>query len=49
MDAAPVKDKLKALGVDPLIMKPEDFDARIATEAEIAVQQLAKAVHIAQQ
>ena len=48
MDGAPVKDKLKALGVDPLIMKPEDFDARIAKEAAIAVQ-LAKAAHIAQQ
>ncbi len=48
MDGAPVKDKLKALGVDPLIMKPEDFDARIAKEADIAVQ-LAKAAHIAQQ
>src|SRR5712671_6087075 len=41
-----VKEKLAELGVEEMIMKPEDFDARIAREAPIAVT-LAKAVGIA--
>jgi tripartite-type tricarboxylate transporter receptor subunit TctC len=41
-----VKEKLAKLGVEEMIMKPEDFDARIAREAPIAVT-LAKAVGIA--
>jgi tripartite-type tricarboxylate transporter receptor subunit TctC len=32
-----VKEKLAKLGVEEMIMKPEDFDARIAREAPIAV------------
>ena len=48
MGTPAVKDKLTALGVDPLIMNPADFDVRIAKEADIAVK-LAKAAHIAQQ
>jgi tripartite-type tricarboxylate transporter receptor subunit TctC len=48
MESQGVKEKLASLGVDPLIMKPEDFDVRIAKETEIAVK-LAKAAHIAQQ
>jgi tripartite-type tricarboxylate transporter receptor subunit TctC len=40
-----VKEKLAKLGVEEMIMKPEDFDARIAREAPIAVS-LAKAVGI---
>jgi tripartite-type tricarboxylate transporter receptor subunit TctC len=41
-----VKDKLAKLGVEPLIMTPDDFDARIAREAPIAMT-LAKAAGIA--
>jgi tripartite-type tricarboxylate transporter receptor subunit TctC len=41
-----VKDKLAKLGVEPLIMTPDDFDARIAKEAPIAMT-LAKAAGIA--
>jgi tripartite-type tricarboxylate transporter receptor subunit TctC len=48
MESASVKDKLANLGVDPLIMKPEELDVRIGKETEIAVT-LAKAAHIAQQ
>ncbi len=44
-DAA-VKDKLGKLGVEPLIMTPDAFDARIAKEAPLAVA-LAKAAGIA--
>jgi tripartite-type tricarboxylate transporter receptor subunit TctC len=40
-----VKEKLAKLGVEEMIMKPEDFDARIAREAPLAVT-LAKAVGI---
>lgn len=40
-----VKEKLAKLGVEEMIMKPEDFDARIAREAPVAVA-LAKAVGI---
>src|SRR4029434_6654424 len=42
LEDASVKDKLATLGVEPLIMTPEAFDARIAKEAPIAVV-LAKA------
>jgi tripartite-type tricarboxylate transporter receptor subunit TctC len=41
-----VKEKLSKLGVEEMIMHPEDFDARIAREAPIAVA-LAKAAGIA--
>jgi tripartite-type tricarboxylate transporter receptor subunit TctC len=41
-----VKERLVKLGVEPMIMAPEAFDARIAKEAPIAVE-LAKAVGIA--
>jgi tripartite-type tricarboxylate transporter receptor subunit TctC len=41
-----VKEKLAKLGVEDMIMTPEDFDARIAKEAPIAVT-LAKAAGIA--
>jgi len=41
-----VKDKLAKLGVEPLIMTPDEFDARIAKEAPIAMT-LAKAAGIA--
>ena len=40
-----LKEKLAKLGVEEMIMKPEDFDARIAREAPVAVA-LAKAVGI---
>jgi tripartite-type tricarboxylate transporter receptor subunit TctC len=46
LEDASVKDKLAKLGVEPLIMTPEAFDARIAKEAPIAVA-LAKAAGIA--
>jgi tripartite-type tricarboxylate transporter receptor subunit TctC len=41
-----VKEKLAKLGVEEMIMTPEDFDARIAKEAPIAMA-LAKAAGIA--
>jgi tripartite-type tricarboxylate transporter receptor subunit TctC len=41
-----VKDKLAKLGVEEMIMTPEEFDARIAKEAPIAMT-LAKAAGIA--
>jgi tripartite-type tricarboxylate transporter receptor subunit TctC len=41
-----VKDKFVKLGVEPLTMTPEAYDARIAKEAPIAVS-LAKAAGIA--
>jgi tripartite-type tricarboxylate transporter receptor subunit TctC len=41
-----VRDKLAKLGVEPMIMTPEAFDARIAKETAIAVT-LAKAAGIA--
>jgi tripartite-type tricarboxylate transporter receptor subunit TctC len=37
--------KLTTLGVEPMLMEPGAFDARIATEADIAVK-LAKAANI---
>jgi tripartite-type tricarboxylate transporter receptor subunit TctC len=40
-----VKEKLSKLGVEPMIMSPEDFDARIAKETGLAVT-LAKAANI---
>ena len=46
LESAIVKERLTKLGVEPLIMKPEDFDARIAKEARVAVE-LAKAAGIA--
>jgi tripartite-type tricarboxylate transporter receptor subunit TctC len=41
-----VKEKLAKLGVEPMVMTPEEFDARIAKEAAIAAT-LAKAAGIA--
>ena len=46
LEDAGVKDKLAKLGVEPMIMTPEAFDARIAKEAPLAVT-LAKAAGIA--
>src|SRR3954454_9482409 len=43
-----VREKLANLGVEAMIMKPEDFDARIAKETRIAVE-LARAAHIPMQ
>jgi tripartite-type tricarboxylate transporter receptor subunit TctC len=43
-----VREKLAALGVEAMIMKPEDFDARVAKETRIAVE-LARAAHIPMQ
>ena len=40
-----VVEKLARLGVEPMIMSPEEFDARIAKEADVAVK-LAKAANI---
>ena len=48
VESATVKERLAKMGVEPLTMKPEDFDVRIAQEADMAVK-LAKAAHIAQQ
>jgi tripartite-type tricarboxylate transporter receptor subunit TctC len=41
-----VREKLAKLGVEEMIMQPEDFDARIAREAPVAMT-LAKAAGIA--
>jgi tripartite-type tricarboxylate transporter receptor subunit TctC len=46
LEDAGVKEKLAKLGVEPMIMTPDAFDARIAKEAAIAVT-LAKAAGIA--
>ena len=43
-----VRDKLAKLGVEPMIMTPEEFDARVARETAIAVA-LAKAANITPQ
>jgi tripartite-type tricarboxylate transporter receptor subunit TctC len=43
-----MKEKLAALGVEPLVMSPADFDARVAREAALAID-LAKAAHLAVQ
>jgi tripartite-type tricarboxylate transporter receptor subunit TctC len=48
IESAAVKEKLAKLGVEPMIMTPADFDARIAKEAAIAVT-LAKAANITPQ
>jgi tripartite-type tricarboxylate transporter receptor subunit TctC len=40
-----VVEKLARLGVEPMIMGPEEFDARIAREADVAIT-LAKAANI---
>ncbi|HEY2184916.1 MAG TPA: tripartite tricarboxylate transporter substrate-binding protein [Xanthobacteraceae bacterium] len=45
IENAAVREKLAKLGVEPMIMRPEEFDARIAREAGLAVT-LAKAAHI---
>jgi|SRR5262245_10713199 len=46
VESAAVKEKLGKLGVEPMVMKPEDFDARVAKEVGIA-EKLAKAAGIA--
>ena len=46
VESAAVKEKLGKLGVEPMVMKPEDFDARVAKEVVIA-EKLAKAAGIA--
>jgi tripartite-type tricarboxylate transporter receptor subunit TctC len=43
-----VKERFAKLGVEPMVMMPEDFDARIAKEAVIA-HDLARAAHISAQ
>ncbi len=48
IESAAVKEKLAKLGVEPMVMRPEDFDARIVREADIAVK-LAKAANITPQ
>jgi tripartite-type tricarboxylate transporter receptor subunit TctC len=48
LEAAPVKAKLTNMGVESMIMTPEDFDARIAKETRIAVE-LARAAKIPMQ
>ncbi len=45
LEAAPVKAKLASMGAELMIMKPEDFDARVAKETRIAVD-LARAAQI---
>jgi tripartite-type tricarboxylate transporter receptor subunit TctC len=46
LDNPGMKEKLAKLGVESMIMNPEDFDAQVAKEAPIAVE-LAKAAGIA--
>lgn len=46
LDNPGMKEKLAKLGVESMVMNPEDFDAQVAKEAPIAVE-LAKAVGIA--
>ena len=48
VESASVQERLTKLGVEPMILEPQQFDARIAKEAEIAVA-LAKAANIALQ
>ena len=48
IESPAVKERLAKLGVEPMIMKSEDFDTRVAKEAPIAVT-LAKAAKIPQQ
>jgi tripartite-type tricarboxylate transporter receptor subunit TctC len=48
IESAAIKEKLAKLGVEPMIMTPEDFDARVAKETGIAVT-LAKAANITAQ
>ena len=48
IESPAVKERFAKLGVEPMIMTPEDFDARIAKEAVIA-HDLAKAAHISLQ
>ncbi len=45
VESASVKEKLVKLGVEPMVMQPQEFDARIASEAGMAVT-LAKAANI---
>src|SRR5581483_7714844 len=43
--SAAIKEKLAKLGVEPMALTPEAFDAKVAKEADIAIK-LAKAAHI---
>jgi len=43
-----VQERLAKLGVEPMIMTPADFDARVAKEVAIA-KDLAKTAHTAVQ
>jgi tripartite-type tricarboxylate transporter receptor subunit TctC len=45
IESPSVKEKLAKLGVEPMIMQSQDFDTRIAAEAEMAMT-LAKAANI---
>jgi tripartite-type tricarboxylate transporter receptor subunit TctC len=45
IESAAVQAKLSKLGVEPMVMSPADFDARVVREAGIAVR-LAKAANI---
>jgi tripartite-type tricarboxylate transporter receptor subunit TctC len=45
IESPSVKEKLAKLGVEPMIMQSQDFDARIAAEAAMAMT-LAKAANI---
>ena len=46
LESAAVKERLAKLGVEQMIMRPEEVDARVAKEAVAAVE-LAKAAGIA--
>ncbi len=48
IESSTVKERFAKLGVEPMVMTPEDFDARIAKEAVIA-HDLARAAHISAQ
>jgi tripartite-type tricarboxylate transporter receptor subunit TctC len=48
IEAAPVKARFVDMGIEPMIMTPEDFDLRLAKEARIAVE-LARAAKIPMQ
>jgi tripartite-type tricarboxylate transporter receptor subunit TctC len=45
LESPAARDRLARMGVEPMLMKPEDFDARIAKEVGLAVT-LAKAANI---
>jgi tripartite-type tricarboxylate transporter receptor subunit TctC len=45
LESPATRERLARMGVEPMLMKPEDFDARIAKETSVAVT-LAKAANI---